>query len=167
MRILSIDPGKATGFAFSSVDDETGRFKLLDQWVTHDGVDGVAAWFWSDARDYYRPDITIVERFIVRPNQPVDPIALEVIGFIKGTHPDASQIVWRLRSDKAHIPDQILKDHGLWFTGKQVNHTDGRDVNDAIIHTLSWLCFRAKHRPTIDWLFPPEGVDTTRVPVLD
>jgi hypothetical protein len=154
MKILAIDPGKASGFALSEVDDETGEWKLLQVFVTHDGVSGVADAFWNG--ELYLGDVTVVERFIVRPNQPVDPVALEVIGFIKGTHPRPATIEWRLRSDKKHIPDAMLKQHGLWHTGKQVGHEDGRDVNDAIIHTLSWLCFKARHKPTIEWLFPDE-----------
>lgn len=156
MKILAIDPGKASGFAFSEIDEDTGEWRLLKVWVTHDGVDGVAEQYWDGGGAYLNADVTIVERFIVRPNQPVDPIALEVIGFIKGTHPRADTIEWRLRSDKKHIPDALLRQHGLWYTGSQVGHTDGRDVNDAIIHTLSWLCFKARHQPTIEWLFPDE-----------
>lgn len=153
MRILALDPGETSGWAYSTIDDE-GRWRLDDVWVTHDGVDGVSEMYHNHG--YGNPTHFIVERFVVRPNQPVDPVALEVIGFVKGTNPNPSNFVWRLRSDKGKkgVMDAVLKKHDLWYTGKMVEHTDGRDVNDAIIHTLTWLCFKEKHQPTIDRFFP-------------
>lgn len=147
-RLLTIDPGLATGYALGYYD-ESKPYTLAHVGVTHDGVYGFAQLV-NDDCIYDVTDELIVENFIVRPNQPVDPVALEVIGFIKGTSPVAP--IMRLRSDKgkAGFMDSVLKKHGLWQTGKMVGHKDGRDANDAIIHALTWLCFKQKHQPTIE-----------------
>ena|SRR5690349_4799995 len=153
-HLISFDPGKATGWASGKYSDTEG-FELLDVGVMHDGVEGVADIYWNGGLDDYINGATdvVIERFVVRPNQPADPIALEVIGFIKGvTAPNQRRM--RLRSDKHFVPDSVLKEHGLWQTGKMVGHTDGRDANDAIIHAISWLAFKMNHRPTLDKYFP-------------
>ena len=151
--LWSYDPGRATGLAEGFYGPET-PYTLRDVTVLHDGVEGVSDWYWTTAPNLgYPKGMHVIENFIVRPGQPADPIALEVIGFIKGiTHAD--QRVMRLRSDKHFVPDAVLKANGLWFTGKQVNHTDGRDANDAIIHAISWLAFKMNHRPTLERYFP-------------
>lgn len=152
-RLLSIDPGLATGYAIGTYGDDS-PYALEQTFTLQDGVYGVAEIVESgDLFD--RVDELVLENFIVRPHQPVDPIALEVIGYIKGVAP--FRPIMRLRSDKGKkgFFDAILKEHGLWQTGKMVGHKDGRDANDAIIHALSWLCFKKEHRPTIDKYMEP------------
>lgn len=157
MRVISIDPGKASGVAIGEYEDDQ-PYTLSQVFVTHDGVEGFADAYWNGDLDHQFSSATdvVIERMVVRPNQPVDPIALEVIGFIKGvTIPSMRRM--RLRSDKHFVPDSVLKEHGLWQTGKMVGHTDGRDANDAIIHAISWLAFKMNHRPTLNAYFPEKS----------
>lgn len=154
-KILSVDPGLATGIALGYYSDED-PYQLIWVDTLHDGVTGVAFNHWNNALfTQENADRVILENYIVRPGLLGDPVALEVIGFIKGV--SALPITMRLPSDKgkAGFMDSVLKKHGLWRTGKQVNHTDGRDANDAIIHALTWLIFKEKHQPTIDKYMTP------------
>lgn len=143
--ILSIDPGKATGIAYGYYDDDT-EYQLRDVYVVHDGVDGVAELYWNS--EFLRNDMeeVVVENYIMG-HGPQDPIALEVIGFIKGVH-QSPFLTLQKRSDKKLVPDKLLRDHGFWKTGKDVGHTDGRDANDAIIHGIAYL-FKKRHAPTL------------------
>lgn len=154
-RLLTIDPGLATGYAIGYYDDET-PYILKETFIVHDGVYGLADLV-ANGDLLERYDELIIENFIVRPNQPVDPIALEVIGYMKGV--SWVEPIMRLRSDKGKkgFMDSVLKKHGLWQTGKMVGHKDGRDANDAIIHALTWLCFKQKHQPTIERYMNLEG----------
>jgi hypothetical protein len=144
-RLISIDPGKATGIAYGYYDDET-EYRLQDVLITHDGVDGVAELYWNS--EFLRDSMEeiVVENYIMG-HGPQDPVALEVIGFIKGVH-QSPFLTLQKRSDKRLVPDKLLKDHGFWQTGKTVGHTDGRDANDAIIHGIAYL-FKKRHLPTM------------------
>ena len=55
---------------------------------------------------------------------------------------------WQDRTQKALCKDEVLREHGLWLTGKQCNHTDARDIMDAQIHSLAYL--KKFHRPTLE-----------------
>lgn len=45
--------------------------------------------------------------------------------------------------------DKILKDYGLWLTGKNVGMKDANDVLSATRHALYYMMFTLKHEPTI------------------
>lgn len=62
-------------------------------------------------------------------------------------------VVWRSRTKKEQVPDSILKENDMWVTGKQTGWTDGRDVNDAIIHVLGFVAFDLRHVPTLKKYF--------------
>lgn len=96
----------------------------------------------------------VVERFVLSGGNKftADLTAAEISGAIKLKIPQ-DKLVWQLRADKVLISDQWQKDNGYWLTGKRVNWTDGRDVNDAIKHILVWL-LRNDHRPTIEMINP-------------
>lgn len=144
--ILSIDPGLATGIAYGYYDEET-EYRLRDAWVVHGGVEGVAELYWNSEFLQNPMEELVVENYIMG-HGPQDPVALEVIGFIKGVH-QSPIFTLQKRSDKKLVPDKLLRDHGLWKTGKDVGHTDGRDVNDAIIHGIAYL-FKSRHAPTLE-----------------
>ena len=147
-RLLAIDPGKATGLAYGYYHDDT-PYELWKADTLHEGVSGMAFAYWNGGL-FDDVDEVLLEGYTVRPGRVGDPIALEVIGFIKGVC--ERPLIMRQPSDKgkAGVFDSVLKEHGLWQTGKMVNHTDGRDANDTIIHSLRWLIFKEKHQPTID-----------------
>lgn len=148
-RIVSIDPGGATGIAYGHYDDET-PYTLDHVLVVSNDVDGLADLYWNASSNNplfaHTGDDLIVENYIMD-HGPQDPIALQVIGFIRGVA--EADVIFRRRSDKALVPDKVLKDHGLWQTGKTVGWTDGRDANDAIIHAIGWLAFKQRHQPTL------------------
>ncbi len=73
-----------------------------------------------------------------------EPLLIE--GALSALH--GGEIVWQLRSDKSLVEDSVLKDNGLWHTGKYVGWKDARDTNDAIIHALAYLK-KNKHVPTL------------------
>lgn len=95
------------------------------------------------------PDVVVVEEFILRDNNfRANLTGVRVEGMIEVTY-QRTPIVYRPPSKKAQVPDEILKAHGLWNTGSDVDWTDGRDANDAVIHLLGYVAFDLKHVPTL------------------
>ena len=142
--IWGIDPGKATGFAYGWFDDVMPftlfYAEILDQDEAFVRI--------RERFEYASPDnVTVAEGFKLKGGQAFTPdlTGVEIIGAIKYL---GLPVVWQWRTDKALVKDQVLKDHGLWQTGKMVGHTDGRDANDAIIHILAYL-LKKKHQPTL------------------
>jgi len=147
--LLSIDPGKAIGVSYGWYD-ETAPYRLDYASVlsfyemSYQIKKGKFVW----------GDELVVERFIPQSGGAFtlgedDVAAVEVIGLIKHAN-TASQVFWHTRADKgpAGMMDGVLKEHGLWKTGSDVNWADGRDVNDSIIHALVNLRNRG-HLPTM------------------
>ena len=140
--IISFDPGRVTGVAIGHFDDRTPLEVTDVEEVTYPSfING----------DYVAfnilNDIVISEVFIAR-NTPFVPdlTGVRVEGIIEYLDP---RVIWRPASKKAQVPDQLLKDHGLWRTGKKMDWEDGRDVNDAIIHMLGYVAFDLRHGPTL------------------
>lgn len=152
--LISIDPGRATGIALGWFS-EKAPYSLEEVWVTHDGPEGVADW-WEMYRKrtskYVRHSHRVVEDF-TNDFSFADLDSVEVIGYLKGIRFRIDD--YQSPSSKRHCPDQILKENGLWVTGSMVDHTDGRDANDAIIHGITNLVLR-QHRPTLAKYFPDE-----------
>ena len=141
--IISFDPGRVTGVARGYFGDETPLVVVSVSEITYPQ-------FLNDqylGGEWYRNDIVISELFTPRSNNFVaDVTGVRVEGIIEYLEP---RVIWRPASKKAQVPDQILKDHGLWRTGKNVDWEDGRDVNDAIIHMLGYVAFDLRHGPTL------------------
>lgn len=138
-KILSIDPGKATGFAVVEYDPATGDFRDREQFTlsSYEAMSFLRAYSGTIGR------VTVVyESFeLSAGNQfTADLSGVEIIGALKYAFPP-EWLHARRRSDKVQVPDQLLKDHGLWVTGKDVGWEDGRDANDAMIHLIGYLCF--------------------------
>lgn len=148
-KIMTIDPGLVNGIAWGNFDDTTGY-----------ELDESAAWDFDDLSDtiwnveHSWGGILLIERFIPQSGADYtlkenDLAAIETIGMLKhGLIHNFNEVYWQLRSQKANVSDKILKDHGLWRAGSDVNWTDGRDVNDAIKHSLEFLRIR-NHLPTL------------------
>jgi hypothetical protein len=94
------------------------------------------------------PDFVVSEQFVLNPGNEftADLHACKVEGMLEMCFPE---VRYRLRSTKSQVPDQLLKDHGLWQTGADVQWEDGRDANDAIIHMLGFVAFDLEHLPTL------------------
>jgi len=141
--LLTFDPGKSTGIALGEYSD-SDPYKLVKVWQTQNGLHGVLEWLGEHYGMY--DERAVSESFILRktPFMPdVEPLRIE--GALMVMYPE---IVWQQPSDKHHVPDSILKEHGLWQTGKPLGHVDGRDANDAIIHALAFLK-KNRHVPTL------------------
>lgn len=155
--VLSIDPGKTTGWAVGQYDEKT-PYTVMDFGITHDGMDGFTTWWrrhtnrlegWGFFGDYELITV-VVEGFALSGgnNFVANLDGVEIIGFLKGV---VDYLVIQKRTDKALVHDDILKRNGMWYTGKQVGHTDGRDVNDAVIHGIVYA-IRQKNQPTMKYL---------------
>lgn len=134
--LVSIDPGLATGISVG-VYGLDKPYTLEGSTITQEGVYGFSEWFSRGRIDPWAPNIQIVvEGFnlLARNEFVADLSGVEVIGYIKGL---GWPVTWQTRSDKSLVPDYILQRHGMWSTGKEVNHKDGRDANDATIHALA------------------------------
>lgn len=165
MRVLSIDPGKATGFALGFYDD-SHPYTLEETWLTQDGIKGFREWYWNTPDNWFFEATNkfevVVEGFVLRQNGFLASLlGVEIIGFIKGLD-QYDNVFWQSRTDKSFsktnkkAADELLKEHGLWQTGKKFNHTDGRDVNDAIIHGLAHMK-KIRHEPSMAHYFPGES----------
>lgn len=163
--LVSLDPGKVTGCAIGCFTDTT-PYERLDYFAIQGGLEGFidfaeSRWcceetmsLWEDPLHEGLDPILISERFVLRSNAFVaDTTPLLIEGAMAAWHLDP---VYQLRSDKALVPDQILKDNGWWVTGKMCGWKDGRDVNDSLIHALVYLK-RKKHEPTLRKLWPEES----------
>jgi hypothetical protein len=152
VKIISFDPGAITGWAIGNYDDET-PFTLDEAGViTFDALGEELDWGkWSS---FHQFDVVVVERFVLSKGNPftADLSGLWVEGLLK--YFCNKEIVWRLRGTKSQVPDEVLKEHGLWQTGSMVGWTDGRDANDAIIHAIGHLAFTEQHVPTLRKYFP-------------
>lgn len=173
--LLSFDPGKVTGITLGHYSD-TKAYERDAFWAVQGGLEGFLGWFGNhfspdydsyNLTDYFYPDehgpearepITwayadgqiVSERFVLRSQKFVadtTPILIEGAMAALGMEP-----IYQLRSDKALVPDQILKDQLLWVTGSMCGWTDGRDVNDSAIHALAYLK-KQKHLPTLQKFF--------------
>jgi hypothetical protein len=142
--LLTFDPGKSTGIALGEYSD-TEPYTLLQVWQTQNGLTGVLEWL----GEYYgmaEDDEVVSEKFVLRKHNFLpDTEPLRIEGALTVFYPET---VWQLPSEKHHTPDSVLREHGLWQTGKKFNHADGRDANDAIIHALTFLKKKA-HLPTL------------------
>lgn len=164
MRVISIDPGKATGIALGYYDDHH-PYSIDGLFLTQDGIRGFRDWWVENGG----PDLildreteVVVEGFVLRGNNFLPSLlGVEIIGYLKGVDP-YDTIFWQSRTDKSFswtnkkAADELLKAHGLWQTGKKFNHKDGRDVNDAIIHAIAHMK-KIGHQPSIAHYFPGES----------
>lgn len=146
--IVAFDPGAVTGIAIGMFSDEV-PLTIVD----------VGAIQYKDMVEDFDllldepADYIVAEVFESRSGQDHAPdlLGVRVEGLLDVAFLD--RIVWRSPSTKSQVPDQVLKDHGLWVTGSDVDWTDGRDVNDAIIHMLGFMVHTLKHRPTMEKYF--------------
>jgi len=150
MLLLSFDPGKSTGIALGEYF-ENKAYELKWAWIVHDGVGGLIDWWQNHNGLNWYDSVVVSERFILRDNGWLaDLEAVKIEGALQALCDN--EIQWQLRTAKSLVPDSVLKENGMWQTGRPMNHSDGRDANDALCHAIGWLV-RQNHRPTIEAYF--------------
>lgn len=150
--ILSVDPGKVTGIAYGYYDDET-PYSLVAVAAVNGGASGLNEWILNSVQE--NTVDTVVAEMFVPDGSPGgrETVSPQCEGVLIAHFHDV-HTVWQSRSNKtwggmgAKAVDKRLKELGLWHTGKEVRWSDGRDVNDAIIHALQYLR-TIRHEPTL------------------
>lgn len=163
--VMAVDPGKATGVAFGRYSI-TMPMEVIFTGIIGGGTYGFAEWLHNthDGRTIIENDCSynfpenyddldyhmdvVCENFKLRGGNfapDVEPLRIE--GVIMDHF--GSVINWQAPADKSMIGDDFLKKHDLWLTGKDVDHEDARDANDAMIH-LFVHAMRIRHMPTLE-----------------
>lgn len=142
MRLLALDPGKSTGFAFASIFDSQG-LTLLSHGQISGGLDGfIAGWERIGGNS---ADIVIAEGFRLDGRTPnPDTTTLEILGALRVLRPD---FITQMNTAKVHAPDSALKRWGLWLPGEQ-------HARDAVRHLIAYVKLN-HHMPSIEMFWPP------------
>lgn len=151
MIVISFDPGQALGWAVGSYYDDQ-PYGMDEAGISEHGVRSFR-YLLDHLQPYLNyPHVIVVEKFVPRSNSfiaNISPVKVEgAMEFLWG-----DEIVWRRAAQKADVKDEILKESGMWRTGSMVDHEDGRDANDAIIHGLGYVK-TLKHVPTLSHYWP-------------
>lgn len=155
MIVISFDPGQALGWAVGTYDDDQ-PYSLAEAGISEHGVRSFR--YLLDHLGPYGayPHVIVVEKFVPRSNSfiaNVVPVKVEgAMEFLWG-----DEIVWRRAAQKADVKDEVLKKNGLWQTGSMVDHEDGRDANDAIIHGLGYVK-TLNHVATLAHYWPGDNI---------
>lgn len=152
-NLWSFDFGETTGIALGAYGPNK-PYEFLTAWEVHYGLEGFIDWWRGLDIPVSTFDAVVAEKFVLNPGEinlsVPDLTGVPIEGALAALSP--VPVVWQLRGIKTNVPDWILQDHGLWQTGLTVNHTDGRDANDAIIHALAYL-HAIEHLPTLQEYF--------------
>ena len=147
--LLSFDPGGTTGWA-RFYYDATTPLQLVDYGQISGGNTGFALWSKTFLAED-RVDEIVFEDFIDdgRTEFPdVTPLlikgSIESLWTLEGIPTAIQRNVM-----KAHAPDEMLKEHGLWLRGEP-------HATDAVRHALALLKVR-RHIPTMRKFWPRRG----------
>ncbi len=142
--IIALDPGKITGVAVGMYTDTEPVQIRTARVITYAQL--TQPYFWENLNSRY--DVIVSEKFILADNKfQADLTPVRIEGMMDLMLP--GKVAYRTRNLKSQVPDDILKEHGLWAVGKDVDWEDGRDANDAVIHLLGHVAFGLKHVPTL------------------
>jgi len=146
-RFISIDPGMSTGWAIWEQVEPWEPFHRVNVAQSPGGLPGFLA---ADVFNRRRSlDWVVCERFIPDGRasglEQFEPLRIE--GFIEGCFKGA--IRWQRNAEMSGVSDRLLKQHGLWLTGKDVGQPDANDAISATKHGLAYL--KARHRPSQEY----------------
>jgi hypothetical protein len=148
--LLAIDPGKATGVSLWNYEPDA-PFERINYWLVQNGSKGFRDWF---READFGVAVIVCESFKPdgRTKAPdLNPVRVEtVLEVLWG-----DDVIFQPNTMKTNVPDALLKKHGLWVTGADVDWVDGRDVNDSQIHALAYAK-SIHHVPTIRKYWPDE-----------
>lgn len=151
--ILSIDPGKATGWFLGSYSD-TFPLEHLEHGIVHDGLQGFLAWWaksWPVQRVRTYGGTVLAENFRLdgrAHSKAIDTTPLEILGALEVLSPGYIRVA---NTQKVHAPDDLLKRIGMYWPGA------GHD-RDAGRHAAAWLKTN-KHRPTLEAFWKREETE--------
>ena len=166
--VMAIDPGVATGIAIGRHSD-TMPMEVIFNGIIPDGVVGFSQWLHdtNDAKSIIENDCSynfpeeyeeldyhlevVCEDFKLRGgNFSPDLTPLRIEGVVIDHF--GSVVTWQAPADKKMVGDKFLKAYGFWVTGADVDHEDGRDANDAMLH-LFVRAMRTRHMATLKTYF--------------
>lgn len=170
-RIYTIDPGMSTGITLGHFDDST-PYTRDEFWQIEGGRDAFDAWMWGHVSLPQSGVKWVCEKFTPRPMQrsfktdELEPIRIEGTLETWAYDPDPAwgfSIIWQrpdrmvLRkgdstAESKRLSDNLLREKGLWLTGKSVGCKDANDVNAATKHALAYMRF-INHQPSIEKYF--------------
>jgi hypothetical protein len=139
-RVLAIDPGKTTGYAFGLIDDETKEMEI-DAWQRAD----IHLEFYNNL---WRadPHHIVCESFEFRQGKQRTGLELyskELIGVLNLFHQREAlpPRLWfqTAAKGKGYFDNSRLRELGIYITGQE--HT-----RDAIRHLMQWITFEAGYR---------------------
>jgi hypothetical protein len=162
---MAVDPGRATGVAIGRVAHDR-PMEVIYTAIIPGGARGFIDWLElvNDGKnvteldcmayfpnEYYNLDYhldVVCETFQLRGGRftpDLEPLRIE--GVLMNRF--GSVVHWQSPSDKSLVGDEFLKENDLWLTGKDVNHEDGRDANDALLHLFA-RAMKMRHIPTLE-----------------
>jgi hypothetical protein len=137
--ILGLDPGESSGWSTWYYDAMTPPRPIAHGTITG-GVVGFVDW-WGDGGAW---DEVVSESFVLDGRTPFpNTMPLKIEGALAVLWPDT---IFQRNTFKSHMPDQKIKDLGLWWPGA------GHD-RDSLRHVWALMKVR-KHMPTLK-LWPP------------
>lgn len=156
--VLAIDPGETTGWSLWWNDPYRPLY-LLGSGLVQGGLKGFGDWVGRGPLAQFPIGIVICEHY-VPDGRPGDPelAAPKIEAVLLFTLRDGrARIVLQPNTYKRQVSDAILQEHGLWVDPTEAqfrfNHTDGRDINDTMLHALAWAKTN-DHQPTIAHYWP-------------
>lgn len=160
---LAFDLGAMNGISLGRYTDTTA-WELLDCWQFYGGAQALSDWVkYVNPHKITQGATIIAEKFVLRNN----PFVADLEG-VRGEgvlvhYWGEDRILWQLRNCKIisgdkKSSDQIIKDAGLWKTGKAFGTKDARDYHDTILHSL-WRMKSWRHEPTIRAFWPDDSTE--------
>lgn len=148
--ILGLDPGESTGYSIWFYDALTPPRPIEHGTITG-GVVGFVNWWgeklagWEPGYGHESWDEVVSESFVLDGRTPFPNVTpLKIEGALAVLWPDT---IFQRNTFKSHMPDQKIKDLGLWWKGA------GHD-RDSLRHVWALMKVR-RHHPTLLAAWPP------------
>lgn len=162
-----VDGGVSTGIALVSYSD-TEPLKVEQVWQVGNGVRGFLDWFIDADFEGHVPYTVYSEKFTPRQSLTLaasTPLVIEgamiALGLIptydedpsRYQHPAAQYFTGGTSlADKKKRSNAWLKEHGFYFTSKDVGQKDADDCRSAVRHAIAHRR-KQKHLPTLNAYF--------------
>jgi hypothetical protein len=158
-KLIAFDPGKTTGMSIWEYDDVT-PLTHLGHGQIEGGLDGFLDYFYSHgvAAPF---DVIVAESFVLdgrTPNPDVTPLRIE--GVLQAhSHRYGTLVRFQRNNFKAHVTNEFLKKHGLYWAGAQ-------HAMDSARHALAYMK-TSRHMATLKKYFNDEDDRIEAQPIQD